>query len=116
MDTVVYKGNLLKHISSRLTPFSTRIFPLATHQESNKDSSRAKPEDSYERTPQKQHLRKTNIKNIKSRLKESELKKTIKCQIYRKVIGIEANKRHLQTNIAFRDTLSTMGAMLRLGM
>ena len=53
---------LLKHISNRLKPFSTRIFPLATHLESNKDSSSAKPEDSYEKTPQKQHLRK-KIKN-----------------------------------------------------
>ena len=55
---------ILKHISSRLKPFSTRIFPLATHQESNKDSSRAKLEDSYEKTPQKQHLRKKKIKKI----------------------------------------------------
>ena len=62
-----------------------------------------------------------NIKNIKLRLlprgyQKIWLKKNIRCQIYRKVIGIEANKRHLQTNIAFRDTVSTMDGYLTTNM
>ena len=34
----------------------------------------------------------------------------IRCQIFRKVIGIAAKRQHSQTNIAFRNTISTISA------
>ena len=59
IDSITIRYWILKRIPSRLKPFvNTRIFPLATHQESKKDLLKVKPQDSYEQMPQKQHLRK----------------------------------------------------------
>ena len=66
LDTVVYKGTRFKEKSildvkthfKKRKPSSTHISPLVTRRVLKKDLSKEKPWESYEKTPQKQPLKK----------------------------------------------------------
>ena len=106
LDKVIYKDNRFHHHS--ILDIKTYSKPTETFcQYTHFSSSLVKGESlRLLRTNSSKTTFEKNIKKFKSRLlvrgySNNLIKKIIRCQIYRKVIGIEAKRQHPQTNSAF---------------
>ena len=101
-----------RHILNKRKPSCTHISPRVTHQVLKKDLSKEKPWESYEKTPQKQPLR----KNLKQKTLDGQRlptnfdrRPTIRNKIHKnesklRKQNIQGGKR----NIAICDTIPTL--------
>ena len=118
-DKVIYKGNRFHHHSIlNIKTYSkpTETFCQYTHFPSSHPPGVKKGFVKGEalrllRTNSSKTTFEKKIKKFKSRLlvrgySNNLIKKIIRCQIYRKVIGIEAKRQHPQTNFAFCNNIN----------